>query len=49
VLIPASDLTHGHGTHTWAVVWQSHLQQLLESSSRPAPMLEDKDAGTGEN
>ncbi|MHB8286233.1 MAG: alpha/beta fold hydrolase [Caulobacteraceae bacterium] len=49
VLIPASDLTHGHGTHTWAAVWQSYLQQLLESSSKPAPMLEDKDAGTGEN
>lgn len=32
VLIPASDQTHGHGTHTWAAVWQPYLQQLLESS-----------------
>ena len=29
VLIPASDKTHGHGTHTWAAVWQSHLAALL--------------------
>ena len=32
VLIPASDQTHGHGTHTWAAVWQQYLGQLLESS-----------------
>ncbi len=32
VLIPASDQTHGHGTHTWAVFWQQYLQQLLEES-----------------
>ena len=35
VLLPASDQTHGHGTHTWAAVWQQHLAQLLEAS-RPA-------------
>ncbi|MGH6876099.1 MAG: alpha/beta fold hydrolase [Rhizomicrobium sp.] len=34
VLIPISDATHGHGTHTWAAVWQSHLADLLEESSR---------------
>jgi homoserine O-acetyltransferase/O-succinyltransferase len=33
VLIPASDQTHGHSTHTWAVFWQQYLQQLLEESS----------------
>jgi homoserine O-acetyltransferase/O-succinyltransferase len=33
VLIPASDQTHGHGTHTWAVFWQQYLQELLEESS----------------
>jgi homoserine O-acetyltransferase len=22
ILIPASDQTHGHFTHTWAAVWQ---------------------------
>jgi homoserine O-acetyltransferase len=32
VLIPISDQTHGHGTHTWAAVWQEYLKELLESS-----------------
>jgi homoserine O-acetyltransferase/O-succinyltransferase len=32
VLLQASDQTHGHGTHTWAVVWQQYLAQLLDSS-----------------
>ena len=32
ILIPASDQTHGHGTHTWAIVWQQYLQQLLDES-----------------
>ena len=32
VLLPASDQTHGHGTHTWAVLWQQYLAQLLEAS-----------------
>lgn len=32
VLIPASLQTHGHGTHTWAVVWQQYLKELLDSS-----------------
>jgi homoserine O-acetyltransferase/O-succinyltransferase len=32
VLIPASEQTHGHGTHTWAVIWQQYLKQLLEES-----------------
>jgi homoserine O-acetyltransferase len=37
ILLPASDQTHGHGTHTWAAVWQQYLAQLLESSkSAPA-------------
>ncbi len=34
VLIPISEQTHGHGTHTWAIVWQSYLKQLLEKSAR---------------
>jgi homoserine O-acetyltransferase/O-succinyltransferase len=37
VLLPASDQTHGHGTHTWAAVWQQYLAQLLESSKSGAP------------
>ncbi|MDB6086787.1 MAG: metA [Gammaproteobacteria bacterium] len=32
ILLPASAQTHGHGTHTWAAVWQQYLGQLLESS-----------------
>ncbi|HET7891442.1 MAG TPA: alpha/beta fold hydrolase [Candidatus Sulfotelmatobacter sp.] len=32
VLIPVSEQTHGHGTHTWAAVWQQYLQELLQSS-----------------
>jgi homoserine O-acetyltransferase/O-succinyltransferase len=34
ILIPASDQTHGHSTHTWAVVWQQYLKQLLDESQR---------------
>jgi homoserine O-acetyltransferase len=32
VLLPASEQTHGHGTHTWAAVWQTYLKELLEES-----------------
>ncbi|HZW79808.1 MAG TPA: alpha/beta fold hydrolase [Candidatus Deferrimicrobiaceae bacterium] len=32
VLVPISDQTHGHGTHTWAAVWQQYLKELLETS-----------------
>ena len=35
VLIPISDQTRGHGTHTWPVVWQSHLREFLQTL--PAP------------
>ena len=34
VLLPASDQTHGHGTHTWAAVWQQYLAQLLDASRK---------------
>jgi homoserine O-acetyltransferase/O-succinyltransferase len=34
VLIPISDQTHGHGTHTWAAVWKDHLAALLAESAR---------------
>jgi homoserine O-acetyltransferase/O-succinyltransferase len=30
VLIPASEQTHGHGTHTWAAIWQKYLKELLQ-------------------
>jgi homoserine O-acetyltransferase len=29
VLIPVSEQTHGHGTHTWAALWKEHLAELL--------------------
>src|ERR1700689_901623 len=35
VLLPASDQTNGHGTHTWAALWQQHLAQLLQASAPP--------------
>jgi homoserine O-acetyltransferase/O-succinyltransferase len=34
VPIPISDQTHGHGTHTWAAVWQQYLKELLEESEK---------------
>src|SRR5262249_49085950 len=34
VLIPASDETIGHGTHTKAAVWKRHLEGLLKESER---------------
>ena len=30
ILLPISDQTHGHGTHTDAAVWQQYLKELLE-------------------
>ena len=33
VLIPASEQTHGHGTHTWAEIWKQYLAELLEKSN----------------
>jgi homoserine O-acetyltransferase len=32
VLIPTSDATHGHGTHTVAALWKDYLQELLLES-----------------
>ena len=29
ILLPASDQTRGHGSHTWAVLWQERLAELL--------------------
>jgi homoserine O-acetyltransferase/O-succinyltransferase len=33
VLIPISDKTRGHGTHTQAAIWQNYLIQLLNEST----------------
>jgi len=32
VLLPITDETRGHGTHTVASVWKQYLQELLEKS-----------------
>ena len=32
VLIPISDQTHGHGTHTAAAIWKDYLIKLLAES-----------------
>ena len=34
VLIPESEETHGHGTHTMAIFWKQYLQELLEESQK---------------
>ena len=31
-LLEATDQTHGHGTHTWAVFWKQYLVELLRES-----------------
>ncbi|HEX3894796.1 MAG TPA: alpha/beta fold hydrolase [Rudaea sp.] len=33
-IIPISDATHGHGTHTWAAVWKDQLVQLMSETDR---------------
>ncbi|MCI3134796.1 alpha/beta fold hydrolase [Phenylobacterium aquaticum] len=37
VLIPESEMTHGHGSHTWAVLWQDKLKALLDATAPPPP------------
>jgi homoserine O-acetyltransferase/O-succinyltransferase len=34
VLLPITDQTRGHGTHTIASIWQGYLKELLEESAR---------------
>jgi homoserine O-acetyltransferase len=36
VLLPISERTRGHGTHTWAALWKSELAALLDETARPA-------------
>jgi len=33
VMIPISEETRGHGTHTIAKLWQQYLKELLEESA----------------
>jgi len=35
VLLPISEKTHGHGTHTWAAAWREYLVQILAQTARP--------------
>ena len=34
VVIPFSEHTHGHGSHTYAVLWKAYLEELLQSPER---------------
>src|SRR5262249_28988361 len=34
VLLPASQETHGHGTHTWAIFWKDVLLDLIAKTER---------------
>jgi homoserine O-acetyltransferase len=34
VVIPFSDQTRGHGSHTLAVLWKQYLQELLQESAQ---------------
>jgi homoserine O-acetyltransferase len=33
IVIPLSDQTQGHGTHTCAAVWKDHLVELLQQTA----------------
>ena len=34
VVLPFSEQTHGHGSHTYAVLWKGYLEELLKSPER---------------
>ena len=34
IVVPYSENTHGHGSHTYAVLWKQYLVELLKSSER---------------
>jgi homoserine O-acetyltransferase len=34
ILIPLSENTHGHGTHTWAAIWKQQLIDVLAKSAK---------------
>ncbi|HEY2093991.1 MAG TPA: alpha/beta fold hydrolase [Thermoanaerobaculia bacterium] len=37
IVIPTSDATRGHGTHTWAAVWEPPLRAFLAKVTATAP------------
>jgi homoserine O-acetyltransferase len=34
IVMPFSESTHGHGSHTYAVLWRQYLEELLKSPER---------------
>jgi len=34
ILLPITDETRGHGTHSWPAIWQQHLAELLQRSEK---------------
>jgi hypothetical protein len=46
IMIPLSDRTAGHGTHTLAVVWKEHLKALLDQTAPAAKAAAATIAGT---
>jgi homoserine O-acetyltransferase/O-succinyltransferase len=34
IVIPYSENTHGHGSHTYALLWKQYLEELLKSAER---------------
>ena len=42
ILIPTSDETRGHGTHTRAVVWKKYLVELLQLSEPHAALMDPR-------
>jgi homoserine O-acetyltransferase len=46
VLIPISDKTRGHGTHTWPEVWEGELRQFLNEIRRAAVPATKRPRGT---
>ncbi len=32
ILLPISENTHGHGTHTWAVAWKAYLAEFMAAT-----------------
>jgi len=34
ILLPITDETRGHGTHTVAAIWQGYLKELLEKTEK---------------
>ncbi len=34
VLLPITDETRGHGTHSWPAIWGNYLEELLKRSQQ---------------